>query len=207
MLLKQPAQVFVPGTPGQAYVPEQHVCTPTDAPPGSEAPGNWVMSCYEEYRPIASAGTGQYSYGTHGVVLEIDRTLGTVEFLDYIIVEDCGRMVNPMIVAGQAHGGVVQAIGQALMERTVFDAEGQFLTGTYTDYAMPRADNAPMFSVHERPTRATTNPLGAKGCGEAGCAGGLPAIMNALVDALSPYGVTHLNMPATPETIWRIVNG
>ena len=148
-----------------------------------------------------------YPNGCHVAEVEVDPDTGIVEVVRYVMTNDFGVVVNPMIVAGQAHGGVVQAIGQALMERTVFDAEGQFLTGTYTDYAMPRADNAPMFSVHERPTRATTNPLGAKGCGEAGCAGGLPAIMNALVDALSPYGVTHLNMPATPETIWRIVNG
>ena len=147
-----------------------------------------------------------YPNGCHVAEVEIDPDTGVVEVVRYTMTNDFGVVINPMIVEGQTHGGVVQAIGQALMERTCFDAEGQFLTGSYADYAMPRADNAPNFTLYDRPTRATTNPLGAKGCGEAGCAGGLPAIMNALVDALTPYGVTHVNMPATPETVWRLIH-
>ena len=107
--------------------------------------------------------------------------------------------------AGAALGGVVQGIGQALMERTVFDEEGQFLTGSLTDYALPCASDAVTFLVHSRPVPAKTNPLGVKGCGEAGCAGSLPAVMNAVVDALSEYGIRHIDMPATPHKVWQAI--
>ena len=122
----------------------------------------------------------------------------------YTAANDFGVVVNPMLVEGQLHGGVVQGIGQALMERTVYDDDGQLLSGSFMDYAMPRADTAPWFTVIERPTRATTNALGVKGCGEAGCAGSLPAVMNALCDALDR---PHFDMPATPQTVWRALNG
>ncbi len=156
---------------------------------------------------VHDAAPSAYPNGCHVAEVEIDRDTGVVEVVRYVMANDFGVVVNPMIVEGQAHGGVVQGIGQALMERTYFDGAGQFLTGTYTDYAMPRADNAPFFEIHSRPTRATTNVLGAKGCGEAGCAGALPSVMNAVVDALAPFGVDHVNMPATPEVVWRIVRG
>ena len=107
-----------------------------------------------------------------------------VEVVKYTMVNDFGTVINPMMVEGQSHGGVMQGIGQALMERTVYDEDGQLLTGSYTDYALPRADDAPSFSVGYHPVPATTNVLGAKGCGEAGCAGSLPSVMNAVVDAL-----------------------
>ena len=107
--------------------------------------------------------------------------------------------------AGAALGGVVQGIGQALMERTVFDEEGQFLTGSLTEYALPRASDAVTLRVHSRPVPAKTNPLGVKGCGEAGCAGSLPAVMNAVVDALSEYGIRHIDMPATPHKVWQAI--
>jgi aerobic carbon-monoxide dehydrogenase large subunit len=119
------------------------------------------------------------------------------------MVNDFGTLLNPLLAEGQAHGGIVQGIGQALMERTVYDEEGQFLTGSYMDYAMPRAGDAPMFAFESHPVPAKTNPLGVKGCGEAGCAGSLPAVMNAVIDALAPYGIRHLDMPATPERLWR----
>ena len=105
----------------------------------------------------------------------------------------------------EAHGGIVQGIGQALRERTVYDDHGQLLTGSYMDYAMPRADDAPVFVSASHPVPATTNPLGAKGCGEAGCAGALPSVMNALVDALSEFGISHIDMPATPERVWQAI--
>ena len=111
-----------------------------------------------------------------------------------------------MLVAGQAHGGVIQGIGQALMERTVYDQQGQPLTGSYMDYAMPRASDAPDFSIQNHSVPCKTNRLGIKGCGEAGCAGALPSVMNAVVDALSGLGVTHIDMPVTPEKVWRILN-
>jgi carbon-monoxide dehydrogenase large subunit len=122
------------------------------------------------------------------------------------MVNDFGTVINPMLVAGQAHGGVVQGIGQILMERTVYDQQGQPLTGSYMDYAMPRASDAPNFAIENHSVPCKTNRLGVKGCGEAGCAGALPSVMNAIVDALSTVGVTHINMPVTPEKIWRVLN-
>lgn len=121
------------------------------------------------------------------------------------MVNDFGVIVNPLLVEGQAHGGVVQGIGQALMERVVFDEDGQFLTGSFTDYALPRASDAVMFDIGSHPVPAKTNPLGAKGCGEGGCAGSLLAVMNAVVDALSEYGIRHIDIPATPFKVWQAI--
>ena len=113
-----------------------------------------------------------------------------------------------MLVEGQVHGGIVQGLGQALMEETVYDGAGQLLSGSYMDYALPRADCAPNFDFASHPVPATTNPLGAKGCGEAGTTGALPAIMNAIVDVLArERGITHIDMPATPERVWAALNG
>jgi carbon-monoxide dehydrogenase large subunit len=143
--------------------------------------------------------------GCHIAEVEVDHETGWVEVVKYTFVNDFGVVINPLLVDGQAHGGIVQGIGQALRERTVYDDDGQLLTGSYMDYAMPRADDAPLF-VHEfHSVPAKTNPLGAKGCGEAGCAGALPSVMNALVDALSEFGVRHIDMPATPERVWRAI--
>jgi carbon-monoxide dehydrogenase large subunit len=123
----------------------------------------------------------------------------------YTMVNDIGTVINPLLLEGQCHGGVAQGIGQALMERVVYDGEGQLLSGSFTDYAMPRADDLPMFAVMHRPTATPGNPLGAKGVGESGCAGSITSVMNALVDALSPLGVRHIDMPATPEAVWRVI--
>ena len=143
--------------------------------------------------------------GCHIAEVEVDPDTGWVEVVKYTFVNDFGVVINPLLVDGQAHGGIVQGIGQALRERTVYDADGQLLTGSYMDYAMPRAEDAPLF-VHEfHSVPATTNPLGAKGCGEAGCAGALPSVMNALIDALSQYGIRHIDMPATPERVWQAI--
>jgi aerobic carbon-monoxide dehydrogenase large subunit len=143
--------------------------------------------------------------GCHIAEVEADPETGIVEVVKYTFVNDFGVVINPLLVDGQAHGGIVQGIGQALCERTVYDEDGQLLTGSYMDYAMPRAGDVPLF-VHEfHPVPATTNPLGAKGCGEAGCAGALPSVMNALIDALGEFGIRHLDMPATPERVWRAI--
>src|SRR5215469_5174839 len=143
--------------------------------------------------------------GCHIAEVEVDPATGVVEVVKYTFVNDFGVVINPLLVDGQAHGVIVQGIGQALREHTVYDEDGQLLTGSYMDYAMPRADDAPLF-VHEfHSVPATTNPLGAKGCGEAGCAGALPSVMNALVDALSELGIQHIDMPATPERVWRAI--
>jgi aerobic carbon-monoxide dehydrogenase large subunit len=128
-----------------------------------------------------------------------------VEVVKYTFVNDFGVVINPLLVDGQAHGGIVQGIGQALLEHTVYDDDGQLLTGSYIDYAMPRADDAPFFVHASHPVPAKTNPLGAKGCGEAGCAGALPSVMNALIDALSEFGIRHIDMPATAERVWRAI--
>jgi carbon-monoxide dehydrogenase large subunit len=116
--------------------------------------------------------------------------------------------VNPLLLAGQVHGGVVQGLGQALLERTVFDSAGQLLTASFMDYAMPRADNMAPISFTTRNVPSTTNPLGIKGAGEAGSIGSCPAIMNAVVDALNrAHGITHIDMPATPERVWQAIAG
>ncbi len=154
---------------------------------------------------VADPITSTWPNGCHVAELEVDPDTGSVEVVRYTAVNDFGVLVNPMLVEGQVHGGVAQGIGQALLEATVYDRDGQFLTGSYMDYALPRAGHLPAFATGSEPSPATTNPLGTKGCGEAGCAGSLPAVMNALVDALSELGVRHVDMPATPERIWRTI--
>ncbi len=146
-----------------------------------------------------------YPNGCHIAEVEIDPSTGTAEVVRYVMVNDFGNLINPLLVEGQLHGGVVQGIGQALMERTVYDKDGQLLSGSYMDYALPRAPDLPSFAFFSHPVPAKTNLLGAKGCGEAGCAGSLPAVMNAVVDALSGLGIRHLDMPATPLAIWQAI--
>jgi aerobic carbon-monoxide dehydrogenase large subunit len=143
--------------------------------------------------------------GCHIAEVEVDPETGVVDVVKYTFVNDFGVVINPLLVDGQAHGGIVQGIGQALRECTVYDEQGQLLTGSYMDYAMPRAEDAPLFMHDFHCVPATTNPLGAKGCGEAGCAGALPSVTNALVDALAELGIRHVDMPATPERVWRAI--
>jgi len=128
-----------------------------------------------------------------------------VKIVRYTGVNDFGTIVNPMIVAGQLHGGVAQGIGQALMEEVSYDESGQPITGSFMDYAMPRAEDIPEMIVGDHPSPAKSNPLGTKGCGEAGCAGSLATITNAVIDALSDYGIKHLDMPLTSERVWRAI--
>jgi aerobic carbon-monoxide dehydrogenase large subunit len=150
-------------------------------------------------------GASTFPNGCHVCEVEIDPETGSVDVVKYISVNDFGTVVNPLIVEGQLHGGVLQGIGQALMEMTVYDAEGQLLTGSFMDYALPRAADAPLVGVVNHPVPATTNVLGVKGCGEAGCAGSLACVMNAVADALSEFGIRHLDMPATPYRVWRAI--
>jgi aerobic carbon-monoxide dehydrogenase large subunit len=152
-------------------------------------------------------GAATFPNGCHVAEVEIDPATGLAEVVKYSCVNDFGNVVNPMIVAGQLHGGVVQGIGQALMEMTVYDRDGQLLTGSYMDYALPRATDAPPFVLAEHPVPAKTNPLGVKGCGEAGCAGALTSVMNAVIDALADRGIRHLDMPLTPFRIWQALQG
>ena len=143
--------------------------------------------------------------GTHIVEVEIDPETGTVELVQVTGVDDLGRIINPMIVAGQLHGGLAHGIGQALLEECQYDENGQLLTGSYLNYTMPRAADLPNFELGHNTTLCTHNPLGVKGVGEVGSIGVCPAVINAVVDALSEHGVTHIDMPATPERVWRAI--
>jgi carbon-monoxide dehydrogenase large subunit len=143
--------------------------------------------------------------GCHVAEVEIDPETGIVQIVRYTGVNDFGTIVNPMLVAGQLHGGVAQGIGQALMECVSYDSSGQPITGSFMDYALPRAEDVPMMEIGDHPVPAKSNPLGTKGCGEAGCAGSLSTIVNAVLDALSEYGITHIDMPLTPERVWRAI--
>ncbi|HEU0216399.1 MAG TPA: xanthine dehydrogenase family protein molybdopterin-binding subunit [Stellaceae bacterium] len=148
-----------------------------------------------------------YPSGAYVAEVEIDPDTGRLEICSFTASDDFGRIVNPMIVVGQVHGGLAQGIGQALLESCVYDkATGQLLTASYNDYAMPRADDLPSFSLSTHATYCTHNPLGVKGCGEAGAIGAPAAISNAIVDALKAYGVRHVEMPATPEKLWRAIH-
>jgi carbon-monoxide dehydrogenase large subunit len=143
--------------------------------------------------------------GCHVAEVEIDPDTGVVKIVRYTGVNDFGTIINPMLVAGQLHGGVAQGIGQALMECVSYDSNGQPITGSFMDYAMPRAEDIPVMEVGDHPVPAKSNPLGTKGCGEAGCAGSLSTIVNAVLDALSEYGIAHIDMPLTPERVWRAI--
>jgi carbon-monoxide dehydrogenase large subunit len=154
---------------------------------------------------VGTAGAATYPNGCHICEVEIDPETGITSIVRYSMVGDFGNVVNPIIVQGQVQGGVVQGLGQCLMEETHYGADGQLLSGSFMDYAMPRADNAPPFAYLSLPDPARTNPLGVKGCGEAGCAGSMTSIMNAVVDALAEFGVTHIDMPATPLRVWEAI--
>jgi carbon-monoxide dehydrogenase large subunit len=144
--------------------------------------------------------------GTHVCEVEIDPDTGVIQVARYHVVDDFGTIVNPLLLAGQVQGGIAQGIGQALLERTVYDPQsGQLLTGSFVDYGLPRAHDIPPIDIQFNSIRCVTNPLGIKGAGEAGAIGACPAVVNAAIDALAPLGITHVDMPLTPETIWRAI--
>ena len=147
-----------------------------------------------------------YPSGTHIAEVEIDPSTGVVELVDWACCDDFGNLINPMIVEGQVHGGIAQGVGQALLENAHYDETGQLITASYMDYCMPRADDLPNFKVDYTVTACTHNDLGVKGCGEAGAIASPPALINAVIDALAPLGVTDMSMPATPEKVWRAIN-
>ena len=151
--------------------------------------------------PVPSA----FPNGCHIAEVEVDPETGAAHVVRYLAVNDLGTVVNPLLVEGQIQGGVVQGLGQALLEQAVYDSDGQLVTGSFMDYAMPRAHDAPMIDVLSHPVPTKSNPLGAKGCGEAGTSGGLPSVANAVIDALSDYGIKHLEMPMTPARIWQAI--
>ncbi len=164
--------------------------------PAAMEPGLFATATYK-------AGKQNFPNGCHICELEIDKDTGVVEIVRYSVVDDVGTVLNPMLLHGQIHGGVAQGAGQVLMEDIQFDASGQLVTASFMDYAMPHAHNLSAIEVESNPVPTKTNPLGTKGAGEAGNVGALPAVANAVVDALSEFGVRHIEMPATPERIWR----
>ena len=143
-----------------------------------------------------------FPFGTHVCVVEVDAQSGQVDVLKYFAVDDCGRLINPMIAGGQVHGGIAQGLSQALFEEVVYDDRGQLLTGTLMDYAIPHAEQVPHYELDHTVTPTTVNPLGIKGIGEAGTIGSTPAVANAVIDALAPFGVVHIDMPLKPEKLW-----
>jgi carbon-monoxide dehydrogenase large subunit len=148
-----------------------------------------------------------YPFGCHISMLEIDRETGEPTLLKLVAVDDAGNLINPLIVEGQIHGGLAQGIGQAMIEEAVYSEEGQLVTGSFMDYALPRATDFPRFELHATVTPTPVNPLGAKGVGEAGTLGATPSIVSAAVDALSDFGVKHIDMMLRPEKLWRIIHG
>jgi carbon-monoxide dehydrogenase large subunit len=148
-----------------------------------------------------------FPFGTHICVVEIDPETGDIDILKYVGVDDVGNVINPLLVDGQVHGGIVQGLGQALDEEVVYDENGQIINSTFMHYALPKATEFPWFELDRTTTPTPVNPLGAKGVGEAGTIGSTPTLVNAVVDALSPWGVTHIDMPLRPEKIWQITKG
>jgi len=168
---------------------------PLDTQPGLVATSFWEPANFT------------FPFGAHIVITEVDPETGDVRITRYLAVDDCGKIINPLIVAGQIHGGIVQGIGQALYERMVYDEEGQILSGEYTDYVLPKARMIPFIESQHTETPSPVNPLGVKGVGEAGAIGAPPAIVNSVVDALSHLGIRHIDMPLTPEKVWTAIQG
>ena len=192
---------FVRGKPKnavtlQALAAESYVAK--NIPPNWE-PGLEASSFFEP-------SNCTYPFGTHIVAVEIDRDTGELEIVKYVAVDDCGPLINPLLVEGQVQGGIAHSIGQSLFERCVYDENGQLLTGEFMDYAVPRASDIPVYVLGHTITPSPSNPLGIKGVGEAGTIGATPAIANAVMDALTPSGVKHLDLPLTPEKIWRALS-
>jgi aerobic carbon-monoxide dehydrogenase large subunit len=146
-----------------------------------------------------------FPFGAHICVVELDQETGGIRLLKYVAVDDCGNVINPLLVEGQVQGGIVQSFGQAMLEEAVYDEQGQLITGEFMDYAIPRAADMPWMETDRTVTPTPVNPMGVKGVGEAGTIGATPALANAVVDALSPFGVRHVDMPFKRERIWKLI--
>jgi len=201
-LVYESGQVYVKGHPDKGVTIQEIAWAawsgrtlPPDTEPGLEATSYFEPS------------NCTFPFGAHVAVVEVDPESGKVELQRYVSVDDCGTVINPLIVEGQVHGGIAQGVGQALMEEAVYDEDGQLLTGTLMDYNIPKAEQLPSFELYRTQTPTPVNPLGAKGIGEAGTIGSTPAIVNAVVDALAPFGVEHIDMMLRPEKLWRITRG
>ena len=199
-LVFEGGQFFVKGTPGRgitiqqvafaAYVPHKY---PTGLEPGLEATSFYDPSNFT------------WPFGSHVAVVEVDPETGVVKLRRYVAVDDCGRVINPLLVDGQIHGGLAQGIAQALYEEAVYDQNGQLVSGSLMDYAVPKADDLVNFELDRTETPSPVNALGVKGIGEAGTIASSAAIVNAVVDALAPLGVKHLDMPLKPERVWQAI--
>ena len=194
-------KLFVRGAPAEGKTIQEIALASyyytEDIPEGME-PGMEAMSFFD---PKNFTWPG----GTHIAVVEIEEATGEVTLLRYIAVDDVGNVINPLIVDGMVHGGAAQGVGQALQEEAIYDGTGQLLTGSMMDYAVPRATDLPMYELDRTVTPTPVNPMGVKGAGETATIAGSPAVINAVVDALSPYGVKHIDMPAKAEKVWRII--
>jgi carbon-monoxide dehydrogenase large subunit len=173
-----------------AYIPE-------NLPEGME-PGLEELAFYDPENFV-------FPFGAHGCVVEVDPDTGNVDVIKYAAVDDCGPAINPKIIDGQVHGGIVHAIGQALFERIHYDDDGQLVTSNFADYALPSAADVPSFDLDRTETPSPVNSLGVKGIGEAGTIAASPAITNAVLDALRPLGVTFINMPLGPQRVWEAI--
>ena len=156
-----------------------------------------------ESSTVFSPGNATWPFGTHLAVVEIDEDTGDVDILDYWAMDDCGNVINPMIVDGQIHGGIAQGIGQAMFEEAIYDDAGNLLTASMVDYPLPAAADLPSFRLGRTTTPTDVNPMGVKGIGEAGTIGSAQTIVNAVVDAVSPLGVKHIDMPLRPRRVWQ----
>jgi carbon-monoxide dehydrogenase large subunit len=154
---------------------------------------------------VYSPGNATWPFGTHLAVVEVDSDTGNVQLLKYITSDDCGNVINPMIVDGQIHGGIAQGMGQAMLEEAIYDAAGNLLSGSLVDYPIPTAGDLPSFDLHRTTTPTDVNPMGVKGVGEAGTIGAAQTIVNAVVDALAPLGVKHVDMPLRPRRVWQAI--
>ena len=201
-IVAENGQYFVQGAPANAKTFQEVALAAywyESLPEGTE-PGLEAVSIFDPKNFT-------WPFGTHIAVVEVDGDTGEVELQKYVAIDDVGNVINPMIVEGMVHGGVVQGVGQALSEEAVYDESGQLITGSMMDYAIPTAESVPSIITDRTTTPSPTNPLGVKGAGETGTIAASPAVMNAVIDALSPFGITHMNMPAKPEKVWRAMQG
>ena len=197
-IVNEDGQYFVQGAPANAKTFQEVALAAywyESLPEGTE-PGLEAVSIFDPQNFT-------WPFGTHIAVVEVDGDTGEVELQKYVALDDVGNVINPMIVEGMVHGGVAQGVGQALQEEAIYDDSGQLLTGSMMDYALPTAEDIPSIITDRTVTPSPTNPLGVKGAGETGTIAASPAVMNAVIDALSPFGVKHMNMPAKPEKVWR----
>ena len=199
-LVFEDGNIFVQGSPGSAVTfadvaTTAHVAVnlPPDVEPGLEATHFFEPSNFT------------YPFGAHISIVEVDPETGEIDLQRYVAVDDCGNILNPMLVDGQVHGGIAQGLGQAMYEGAVYDENGQLLTGSFMDYAIPKATQVPRFETEHTTTPSPVNPLGVKGVGEAGTIASSPCLVNAVVDALSPFGITDIDMPMTPNRVWQAI--